>query len=271
MWVYYWQSAESLPRLKTVSAGAQQWQVETITALWLLTGVLSESRVKETALSRQSVQGRMLLTCCSLNVLHKSQTVCLCWRFRINAKLQSKEASLPKHQSVLALNYKTSTTFSTQRWQLNMEEQKRVETQIRKEVGKKKKVLPVHNRERYTQKVCRPPFLQRACNKTVREEKKRTLQQAFMDLRAGKSRKQQNRDAAACRLQSEQEAERYSKITLARRKTCTEAARRSFPGDISFTHRGFWLANEELLTVRSDSHRLHKHGSLPCYLLLKLA
>lgn len=66
----------------------------------------------------------------------------------------------------------------------------------------------------------------------------------------------------ACRLKSEQEAECYLKITLARRKTCTEAARRSFPGDTSFTQGGFWLANEELLTRESASYSLYKHISL---------
>ena len=39
----------------------------------------------------------------------------------------------------------------------------------------------------------------------------------------------------ACSLRSEKEAKHYLKITLARRKTRTEAARASFPGDTSFT------------------------------------
>lgn len=51
----------------------------------------------------------------------------------------------------------------------------------------------------------------------------------------------------ACSLRSEQEAKYYLKITLARRKTRTEAARPSFPGDTSFTQGGFWLSNEEQL------------------------
>lgn len=150
-----------------------------------------------------------------------------------------------------------SNSFNPKLQRLNMEEQKRGKERDIRKVQQTKKVLPVRSRERCIQKVCRPPFLQRACNETVREEK-RTLQQAFMDLWNGKSRKQQNRDAAACRLQSEQEAQRYLKITLARRKTCTQAANRSFPGDISFTQRGFWLANEEPLTDRNKRRRLHK-------------
>lgn len=39
--------------------------------------------------------------------------------------------------------------------------------------------LPVHSREHCTQKVGRPPFLQRACNVTVGEEKRRTLLLCF--------------------------------------------------------------------------------------------
>lgn len=39
----------------------------------------------------------------------------------------------------------------------------------------------------------------------------------------------------ACSLWSEKEAKHYLKITLARRKARTEAARPSFPGDTSFT------------------------------------
>lgn len=50
------------------------------------------------------------------------------------------------------------------------------------------KDLPVHSRELCTQKVCRPPFLKRACSVTVDEEKRRTLLPvAFLDLSTDKS------------------------------------------------------------------------------------
>lgn len=44
------------------------------------------------------------------------------------------------------------------------------ETQMKEE----KEDLPVHSQEHCTQKVGHPPFLQRACNVTVGEEKRRT-------------------------------------------------------------------------------------------------
>lgn len=56
MWAHYRHSAESLTWLKSVSAGTacQQWQVETITVLWLLTVAHTESLLKETVLSQQT-------------------------------------------------------------------------------------------------------------------------------------------------------------------------------------------------------------------------
>lgn len=65
MWAHYWHSAESLLRLKPVSAGtaSQQWQVETITVLWLLTGASSESWPKETALSQDSMSAIRCYQC----------------------------------------------------------------------------------------------------------------------------------------------------------------------------------------------------------------
>lgn len=59
----------------------------------------------------------------------------------------------------------------------------------------------------------------------------------------------------ACRLRSEQEAKYYLKITLARRKTRTEAARPSFPGDTS-SHGG-----DSGWPMR-NSYPLHKDISL---------
>lgn len=107
--------------------------------------------------------------------------------------------------------------------------------------------VPVHSQEHCTRKADRPPSLQRACNVTVGEEQRRTLFWFRFDLWTGKSSKQQNRDAVACSLRSEKEAKHYLKITLARRKTCTEAARPSFPGDTSFTQGDSGPANEEQL------------------------
>jgi len=46
--------------------------------------------------------------------------------------------------------------------------------------GKEREHLPVHSQEHCTQKVGRPPFLQRACNVTVGEDKMRTLLRLFL-------------------------------------------------------------------------------------------
>lgn len=122
--------------------------------------------------------------------------------------------------------------------------------------------LPVRSQERCTQKVGHPPFLQRACNVTVGEEKRRTLLRLFLICELANPENNKTGMLWLVVFSLSRKPNAILKITLARRKTCTEAARRSFPGDTSFTQGGFWLANEELLTRENDSYRLHKAISL---------
>lgn len=55
--------------------------------------------------------------------------------------------------------------------------------------GDRKADLPARSRERCTQKVCRPPFLQTACSTAVEEEKRRTLLKMFKSGKRQKKKK----------------------------------------------------------------------------------
>lgn len=119
--------------------------------------------------------------------------------------------------------------------------------------GDRKADLPARSRERCTQKVCRPPFLQTACSTAVEEEKRRTLLKMF---KSGKRQKKKKSEKACARPpgastkavlllwsypSSVQEA--GLKISPAEKKTHTRmhararthTIQRSFPSDTSFT------------------------------------
>ena len=130
--------------------------------------------------------------------------------------------------------------------------------------------LPVHSQGQHTQKVGRPPFLQRACNVTVGKEKRKTLLWLFRLLvfLICESRIQQKTKQGCCGLLSGVGAgsrKAFKNIPFRRENTHThtEVARQSFPGDTSIHAGGFCLANEDGLQRGQRLRITQSSPSLP--------
>lgn len=122
--------------------------------------------------------------------------------------------------------------------------------------------LPVHSQEHCTQKVGRPPFLQKACNVTVGEEKRRTLLWFFLKFvnwQILKATKQ-----GCCGLSSLiwEGSWMLFKNNPGKEENMHRGSKTKFPWWYFLHTGGFWLANEEPLTRESGSYRLYKDISL---------